>query len=300
MLPHELVSKYVAPELRGLTTHFLSDRGLGQYKIAKVMGISQPMVNKLLSKPKEHYYSELEKIGIKRGEAERIAELSAAMLSAGKKLEYLSFMSSYLNSLLMTGRLCFLHRELFPGIPVSCDICMRIFQPATDPRTEEIRLALELLQSNTSSYRLIPEVGSNIVVADPDASSPEEVFGISGKIVAAENKIAVIGEPVRGGSRHTSLVLLAVKKKFPKLRSAFVSRYSERCIEALKKKGYRILFTGPHRSLEELYSSIAEAATSSREEPDAIADAGGPGIEPVIYIFAENASEAVKKAFDCF
>lgn len=300
MLPHELVGRYIAPEMKGLIAHFLNDKGLGQFKIAKIMGISQPMVNKLLSKPKEYYYEKLEKAGIARGEIERIIELSGALLYEGKKLEYIDVLSSYYNSLLKTGKLCEFHRKLFPGIPLECDICMRIFHISSDPLVEEVKSAIRLLQTKPFSYKLIPEVGSNIVVADTLASNPEEVVGVSGKIVAVGDKVVPLGEIIRGGSKHTSSILLTVKNKFPSQTAAFVSKFDEKCIEILRNKGFQVVFVGPHKSLEELFSDLEKAISHLTASPDAIADMGGPGIEPVIYIFGRSATEAVKKAFSCF
>ncbi|MGB9785228.1 MAG: thiamine-phosphate synthase family protein [Fervidicoccaceae archaeon] len=300
MFPHELISKHIAPDVRGLIAHFLSERGLGQFKVAKIMGISQPMVNKLLSKPKSFYLKELEKAGINREEIERIVELSGELLYEGKKLNYLNVISSYFNYLLKSGRLCPFHRELFPEIPRECDICMKIFQVYSEPLSEEVKAAIELLQRNPLSYKLIPEVGSNIVVADYSSMNPEEFVGISGKIVAVENRIVPLGEPIIGGSKHTSRVLHTVKKKFPSIAAAFIVKYHEACIEIMRKKRYTVISVGPHKSLEELYSDFEIALSNLSSPPDAIADRGGSGIEPVIYIFANNAREAVKKAFICF
>ncbi|MEM0060850.1 MAG: thiamine-phosphate synthase family protein [Fervidicoccaceae archaeon] len=299
MLPHELVSKHVAPEVRGLIAKNLVEKGVGQFRTAKLMGLSQPMINKLLSKPEEDYYEDLENIGLKKEDVRRIVELASSKLYEGKRDEYLSMMSSYFNFILRTGQLCSFHKRISRDVPASCDICMKIFLVESDPIVEEIKAAFELLRSVPNASDIIPEVGSNIVAASFSATAVEEVVGYSGKLVNAGGRVEALGEPVRGGSRHTGSILLLAKRKFPSVSAAFVAKYSRECIEAMKRENYAVFEVGPHSDLISLLKDFESALNRMGTPPDAIADLGGYGIEPVLYIFSSSAVDAVRKALIC-
>lgn len=299
LLPHEIVSKYLAPNFRGLIAHNLVERGLGQFKIAKLMGLSQPMINKLLNKPTEYYYGQLESLGLSKDDVKRIVELAAFNLYKGKRFEYLTQISSYFNLILKEGRVCNLHRSVSPEVPPDCDLCQKLFQVVSDPIVEEIKASFQILISEKDAFKIIPEVGSNIVASPYNSISTEDIAGFSGKIVKVGEKIIALGDPVKGGSKHTANVLSIVKKKFPHINSAFVIKFSEECLNTMKKIGYNVITVGPHKDLSMQMRDLESALESTSMQPDAIADLGGLGIEPVIYVLSFSATEAVKKAFVC-
>ncbi|MEM0014223.1 MAG: thiamine-phosphate synthase family protein [Zestosphaera sp.] len=299
MLPHELVSKYLIPELRGLLVHRLNERGLGQLRIAKLLNVSQPMISKYLSTSPTEYLKRLSRLGLDMNEVVRIADLLTENLVNGKHQEYFKLLNTYINSLLREGHLCDYHREVSPSIPKDCNVCLRMFEEIEDPYVEEVKAAYEILSLHPRGFEIIPEVGMNIVSAPPNAENYRDVVGFSGRIIRTNGKIAVAGEPARGGSRHTANVLLTVMRRFPKLRSTIVIKYDRRCIEKLHDMGLKVVKSGPHSSVEEFFRTLDGLVGSLDREPDVIADAGGLGIEPVVYVFSGSAINAIKKALAC-
>ncbi len=299
MLPQELVAKLVIPHLRALVAINLAEEGLGQARISRLLGVSQPMVSKYLSEGKEAVLAKLVEAGVKGSEAQAIATLLSKLLRQGRIEDYMRVMSSYANLLLRRKVLCDKHHKMVPGLPRDCNICESLFAAASDPYIEEVRQAFETLKHYPGAHKIIPEVGSNIVAAIPGAKSVNEVIGFTGRIVRVGTEIEAVGDPSYGGSRHTGTILLIVHNRWPHLRGAIVIRNTGACIEVLRRRGLNIVETGPHRSETELFYRISQKVNQLDTPPDAIADRGGVGIEPVIYVFGKTPIEAVEKALNC-
>lgn len=299
MLPHELASKLVVPELRGIIAYKLRDRGLSQLRIARLLGVSQSMVSRYSSIPPSRLYERLRRIGLDEGEVNRVVDVLVLKLVSGSYQGYLSLLSSYINTVLRRGLLCGIHRRISPSVPKDCDVCTRLFVEMVDPYVEEVRTAFEILSLHPRGHEIVPEVGMNIVSAPPDASDFRDVVGFPGRIIRVYNRVVAVGEPIRGGSRHTANVLLRVMRRFPSSRSVVVIKYSSECVHRLASAGLNIVKTGPHSSEQEFFATIERTVVSLEKEPDAIADSGGLGMEPVVYVFAVSAVDAVKKALIC-
>ncbi|HEW64024.1 thiamine-phosphate synthase family protein [Fervidicoccus fontis] len=298
MIPEELVSKYVTPSIKGLIIHNLVKRGYGQFKVGKLLGISQPMVNKYLSVNESIYIEKLKKVGINEEEVSRLVEVLSETLHDNRPFDYIKLLHSYTASLLERGVLCNFHRKIYPIIPGDCNICLTSHKEKKDILIDEVRTAFELFNSNPNSYLLIPEVGSNIVAFPESGRSYIEAVGFSGKIINIGSRVIAVGEPMRGGSRHTATVLSKVKNRFNEVCGVIVIRYDRKIIEKMDRLGYKISKVKPHSSMEEFYLYLDELLGELKDPPDVIVDEGGEGIEPVCYIFGKNAIDAVKKALN--
>jgi predicted fused transcriptional regulator/phosphomethylpyrimidine kinase/predicted transcriptional regulator len=299
LTPHELLAKHVIPPLRALVAHRLREYGFGQEKIARMLGVSQPLVSKYLREGREAILGKLGEAGVNVEEAISVADMLAARLMQNGYADYLEILTAYANSLLARGVLCRFHRRLQPGLPANCDICMRLFQPGFDPYLRDVEEAAKMLTSHPEAAAIIPNVGSNIVSAKPGAQSIAEVAGLTGAIVRVGGRAVAVGHPAYGGSRHTATVLLMVMRRWQSKRAALVVAYREECIDTARRLGLRVLEVGPHSSAEKFYEELAEALESAGGEVDVIADRGGVNLEPVIYIFARTAVEAANIALKC-
>ena len=298
MLPHEVVSKYVIPYIRGLVAIGLSEHGLSQIAISKLLGITQPMVRRYLSQGKEYFISKLRDVGLSNDEINVITRILVSTALRGGYHDLHKVFSQIINFILSKEILCDFHRKIDPNIPRDCNLCPSLFPPklVSDPYIEDVRNAFKYLQLVSSSYLLAPEVGMNIVRAPPKASRPEDIVGFTGRIIRVGNRLVAVGEPIYGGSRHTAMVLLTIRSKWSTVNSVVVVKYDENFIQKLKKLGFRIIVTGPHNSKEAFIDDLRRSLEMYCEEPDAIVDLGGLGLEPVIYILGRTALDAVKKA----
>lgn len=291
-LPHELVARHVAPYFKALVAVLLSERGMGQERIARLMGVTQPMVSRYLRWGRGYALERLREAGVAELEALAVAEAAAAALERGDVERYVEIATTFFNHLLAEGLLCGLHRRGAPALR-NCSVCSRIFSRAVDPLVEEVREAAEMLASTPGAHILIPRVGSNVVAARPGARSIGDVVGFTGGLFRAGNRVAVVGDPVYGGSRHTASVLLIAHRRWPAIRAAVVAAYREDCVEALAAAG-EVARAGPHRGPGELMRDLREAVEALQEAPVALVSLGGMNLEPVIYVFGSSAPAAVR------
>ena len=296
MIPHELVSKYVIPYLRGLVASQLIEEGVSQVAISKLLGITQPMVRKYLSSGRKYFVVKLKEAGIPEDEIEAIAKVLANTALRGGKYDLYRVFSQIVNSILSRLLLCDFHRSIDPSVPKDCNLCSILFPQVTDPYIEDVKAAFKLLQSISKACTLVPEVGMNIVRASPNASRPEDVVGFTGRIIKVSSKLVAVGEPTYGGSKHTATVLLTIRDKWPSINAIVVIKYDEGFVERFERLGLRLLFSGPHKKREEFFSDLRRSIEGAEKVPDVIVDYGGVGLEPVIYVLGESAVEAVRKA----
>lgn len=99
---------------------------------------------------------------------------------------------------------------------------------------EELHAALRRLGSKFLA--LIPEVGTNFVVATPYALSPKDVAAVDGRITRTLDGIRV-GEVRLDASSHMTRFLLAVRELHPEVRAAMNIRYGEDVLAAAKRAG---------------------------------------------------------------
>jgi len=276
--PFELAAKFVVPQLRALTAQRLLQRGMSQNEVARRLGVTQPMVRKY-SAGAEGALEELAEAGLPREAAMAMADVLADAAERGP-WEHAVTMATLVSSLLSGGSLCALHRRLDRGVPQGCSLCGDLLRGGSDAYTEDVANALSILEGDPDAYRLIPEVGMNIALAPPGASTVEQVVGVPGRVVRIGTRVVALGKPSYGGSTHTAGVALWAGRRWGFPAAAVAARYGDEILKSALGAGMVIL----------------EAGADSPRRPDLVVDRGGQGVEPIIYFLGGSASEAVRKA----
>ncbi|MEM1661818.1 MAG: thiamine-phosphate synthase family protein [Desulfurococcaceae archaeon] len=277
MIIHEIASKKIVPIVKGILAHQLSENGFTQRKIAYILGVTQPQVNKYLSKSIDYYRYKIEKIGINPDRFITLVRSIAETAIRGDKGKFLLMLNSVIDHLVRD----YICRFFYDDFKTYCDTGR-----FSDPYIEEYRSFIKRLISLESLFKLIPEVGSNIVYAPGEASHPIDVIGLSGRLVKTGLAIGVIGEPMYGGSTHLSRVLLIARKYDVSKKVAMNIAYIP--LPEPLEKTYRVAYTGPHSSIEDFWNSIEKALAS---KPSILLDKGGVGLEPITYVFTRDFSE---------
>ncbi|RLG80706.1 MAG: Fis family transcriptional regulator [Thermoprotei archaeon] len=270
---HEVAAKKIVPLLRGVLVHELYSRGFSQRKIAYLLGVTQPQVYKYLSKPIDEYYHKALELRLDTDRLKYYVKLLADTLAQDSSEKYVLLVNSIVQELTL-AYLCREHKEMR-------ELCRtgRI----SDPYLEYYRERVERIVSRYRIESLVPEVGINIVYTPVKPRSPVDVIGLTGRIIKAGNRALIVGEPMYGGSRHLSRVLIMAAKYNNRRRVAMNTAYVRR-VESLKRI-YRVEYCGPHSSINEFWESLEKVLTRS---PDIVADLGGYGLEPVVYILANS------------
>lgn len=163
---------------------------------------------------------------------------------------------------------------------------------------EMVYAAAKRFVSAPQSARLIPEVGTNLVMALPWARDPSQVVGLSGRIIRVGGKPTLTGFPELGGSKHMATALLTVMEKNPQTQAAMNVRYWEGVEKACRKLG---LAAGEFKRKEEPKGVMSMRwgmlkAMEKTAAPQVIFDRGGPGKEAMVRIFGRDPFEVVELA----
>lgn len=220
-LPQEYVARSILPSLRGALSHCLYKRGLSQHHIARLIGVTQPMVYKYLKEDREMYFRSLEDQGISRSTLRLMLDIACEKIVKGDYRE----LSIIANILALQSKYCKDHYSL-------CESTLCSEQPPI------LKLYYAILEKLVSMpiYDLVPEVGSNLAYAPREASSIEDVIGLDGRIVkTATRRVIVAGTPVFGGSKHTGRVALKYARKWDSEAWATVVKYKAKVIEVIEK-----------------------------------------------------------------
>ncbi len=219
MTPQEYVARRILPLLRGLAASCHTRRGMSQHAVARLLGISQPMVHRYSRRRPEDYLAEIVGEGVP-GWVSRLVYYRVC--ESRERLRGLS--AEVANLLALYSRYCAENRGL----------CERILCPGRHAPLRLYREVLNRLVSHPGFYRLVPEVGSNLAYTPPGATSIDEVIGLDGRIVRARSgRVMVAGEPSLGGSRHTGAIALE-HARLAGEAWAVALRYDERVLDALQ------------------------------------------------------------------
>ncbi|NJE03986.1 thiamine-phosphate synthase family protein [Thermococcus sp. MV11] len=285
--PSVYVAEELMPYLRARIAEGLYRAGMRQSGIGEYLGITQAMVSKYLAGKYKRPPAEVaEKLDEIAGEAIRL------ILFGGKKEEAIALVSRRIFELFQTGFLCRFY-SAYSG--VSEETCRSMFsvQGNRAEVIEVLNLALGELAKIRGFPSLIPEVRSNLAYALPSPRGPEDVAAVPGRITAAKGRIFYL-PPEFGASHFTAGILVELASIRPEIRSVLNIRHGGDVETALGRAGFKVcrVRTG---GLEENEAVRVIAGALGERPCDAVIDEGGPGVEPLVYIFGESPMEVVEK-----
>jgi predicted fused transcriptional regulator/phosphomethylpyrimidine kinase/predicted transcriptional regulator len=282
----ELVVEEFLPTFRSLLAEALRERGFTQNEVAEQLGISQSAVSKYVHGDVARNEAIMD--------AEQVQELIDRLadgLATGEMTtaEALIEAEICIRELERGGVLADLHAEAVPEID-AYDGAFAIHDP--DSRLREanrtrasVRRGLRVLQNTPGFGQRIPAVGSNLVECLPDAETIDDVAGVPGRLLSIRGQLTVPGEPEFGVSQHVASVLLAAREAGSDHRATVNVSYSEQLVEQLRANGQ----TAVEFDAEADIDTAINDALAAEPEATVLYQSGGYGIEPILYIFGEDA-----------
>ena len=290
----EVVVEEVLPSLRHLLITALAAEGLPQQRIATLVGLSQAAVSKYQAGKVATDAALLRDARARDVTSEVAKGLAAQTLG---DFEALARLEGLLRSWENRGRICTLHEAAMPALRgLGCDLCVlgegsRILEE--QEVLDNLRLAVRALEQAEGFGALLPNVGSNLVMARRDARDVLDVAAIPGRMYEVKGAVRAPGQPEFGASRHVAEVLLGVCDAQPKVRAALNLRHGRDVAAALRRLGFRAV---PFDAAYEGRRERLAASLRGRPEPDALVHEGAFGIEPALYLLGHDATQAVAKA----
>jgi len=278
------------PSMREMVALKLRAQGLSQGKIASMMGITQASVS-LYLKSSGRSKKLLASLGVPEEDADVYASLLAEDLKKNP-VYAVNTLYSIWSDILGRGAMCAAHRSQYPAL-AQCDVCIKMFGASgkAEDAVEHVAEAVRMIEGSSIFVRVMPEVSVNIAYAGEGASSVQDVVAVPGRIVKVKGMPRSFMRPEKGASTHVANVLLEVMAWDRSKRAAMNVRYDqrmERVLGGMKLRSLRLDGT-PGKSDSEVLRMIGERLRVLDRRLDAIIDLGGSGIEPGLYLFAEDA-----------
>ncbi|MBI4257394.1 MAG: hypothetical protein HY619_00420 [Thaumarchaeota archaeon] len=298
--------KEFLPAMRGLVAHELASRSLSQGKIARMIGVTQAAVSQYLDHTKENYSSKTKLLGLSGEEAERYAKLLCEDLSVSP-IEGIQTLYTIWRNLLAQGVFCPSHQAMSP-IPKECDVCMRLFGPVKidDNKGTVLRQmenARKLLETSPFFSHIMPEVSVNLVMCPQDAKNESEVAGFPGRITKVHGRARAMLPPEFGASRHMAHMLLIARSRNKEIGAGIDVKYDQKIAMALEDMKLKtIRTTDKHRAKRGAADVVVDAFSTAVERAEgpftAVVDEGGPGLEPITYVFGSDALEVCETVLE--
>lgn len=169
---------------------------------------------------------------------------------------------------------------------------------------EDVSKAAKMIEDHLEFLPHMAEVGTQVAMALPYASTKGHVAAVEGRIVKFVEKAKAVGCVKFGASDHVARIVLTAMKHDPSKRAALNLRYDQDLVEAFRKLG-RVV-SSFDRGLEPpevkvmeggtLVWGVEEAIKAVEGVPDVVYDLGEVGKEPMIRILGNSAMDVVEKA----
>ncbi len=284
----EFLADEVIPLIKAEVARELAERGYSQSRIAKILGVTQPMVNRLMNQY-EYYAERARKLNLQG----MVASISRAVVEMVTSDRYDDASRYIMNTLLLdlaSLRLCNAHRMVKPDIPVNCNVCSILIMHR-DAVIMNVEEAIRILEANPEVSLLVPGVLMNIAEAIPNPRDPSDVAAVPGRIDRVDGKVKAWNPPTYGASGHLAMILIGISRSDPSTRAVASVRWGSDVEEAIKSLGWSMVKTSGSMkpTEEEVINRVVSAYVANR--PKVVVDAGGYGVEPITYVFGGNAVE---------
>jgi hydroxymethylpyrimidine/phosphomethylpyrimidine kinase len=168
----------------------------------------------------------------------------------------------------------------------------------------EIKQAIQILEENSLSYRLIPESQSNIGMSLREPESAMDVAAVPGRIVKIGRHVKASAPPQFGASRHVASAILTAMRFNPSIKSAMNILYLPALPKACERLGLIVSHYNRAEEPEGVKSTEGATIPWGTEQaikriqriPDVLYHAGDYGKEPMAVILGRSASEVAMTA----
>ena len=270
----------------------LSDRGFAQREIAARLGVSQAAVSQYLAGERrgEERFVEHPRM---QATVERIAE----GFDAGTMDDYeaLAELLELVRAFEDRGPICAIHEAEMPALEgMGCDLCVRGRDSAVQAEREvlsNVRRAVRQFANAPGVTAHVPNVGTNVAMALPDAGDETDVAAVPGRIHAMRGGVNVPANPEFGASHHVATTLLAATAADSNVRGAVNLATSEDLLAAVPEGTTAVAFDAEYEDRRERLDALFESGV-----PRVLYHEGAFGIEPITYVLGTSAVEAVATA----
>ena len=288
----EIVPSSFLTPLRRALAQKLVDLGFVQIEIAQIIGISQPVVSSYLKTP----LADTSPITSRSAFDKLVSNLASRIKNGtASSLDLMEIICQECQQFRAAGPLCDIHRKKTTlDFPADCDICFpstelsEVFNQKLQVTKELFDAAQQLINTEETFGQLIPEIGCQFICMVGDGKTSADIAGFPGRIVKVKGKGKIISSPEFGQGSTLAQILLYFQKHGSKKRSLISIRNTEDILKIIKPEKVLVMTEEADKNWDETLRRFPDTEIAQIE---VIADGGGVGLEPIIYLFGRNPSE---------
>ncbi len=288
----EVVVEQFLPTVRSMLAEELRDHGFTQREVANALGISQSAVSKYAHGD----VSQTEAILTDDRVQETVTEAAAGLASGDtSRVAALIELEVLIRELEDGELLADLHESEMPAL-ADAEYDLSVHDPDSEARAREralasVRRGLRTVRNASGFATLVPDVGSNLVEATPDAETVEDVAAVPGRIFDVKGRAAVPADPEFGVSEHVAGLLLAARETGVDANAAIDVAYDPETVAQLSAAGHPTVEFDAEGGIDAVRTALETAAPS--DDTVVVYQTGGFGIEPIVYVLGSDAPSVV-------
>lgn len=288
----EIVPSSFLTPLRRAIAQELANLGYVQTEIAKILGVSQPVVSSYLKDLKVSSSSITSRPAFEKLVSGIILRLRTESTSP---IDLMEVICQECQQFRIAGPLCDIHRKKTSmAFPPDCNICFpsseqtEVINQKLQVTRELFDAAQKLVATEEKFGQIIPEIGCQFVTMIENSEKAIDIAGFPGRIVKVKGKGKIVASPeFQQGSTLAQLLI-----HFKKHGSPYRSVISLRNTKEIQKRivlGKMVIKT--EEADRDWKKTLESLPPDQIKDVDVIADAGGHGFEAILYLFGKTPSE---------
>ncbi|MFW9855423.1 MAG: thiamine-phosphate synthase family protein [Candidatus Thorarchaeota archaeon] len=283
---------FLTPFRRALARE-LSNLGYVQTRIAEILGVSQPVVSSYLS-------AEASSPMIFKQAIEDLVENLMVGIKAETltPIELMTATCEVCQKLRSAGPLCDVHRKQGNlDFPVGCDLCFPsqeqslTFSKNLQATIELYEAAQRLIGAGRKFGEIIPEIGCQFIY-----TVNKESIGFPGRIVRVKGQGRIVSPPEIGQGPTLAKILLF----FHQHGSPFQSLISLKSKGKILDKVADMVIERTVEGDKDWTKTLSQIPKEKVRNIHGIADTGGIGLEPILYLFGHTPAKLASLILERF
>ncbi len=288
----EIVPSSFLTPLRRAIAQELASLGYVQIEIAKILGVSQPVVSSYLKDQKNSSTSITSRPAFEELVSGLIMRIKSESTSP---IDLMEVICQECQQFRTAGPLCDIHRKkTSTDFPPDCNICFpspeltEVFNQRLQTTRELFEAAQKLVNTEEKFGQIIPEIGCQFVSMTENSQQLIDIAGFPGRIVKVKEKGKIVASPEFQQGPTLAQILIHFKKHGSPYRSVISLRNTKEVLETIMSEK---IVTETKEADKDWKNTLESIPHEKIKDIDVIADAGGHGFEAILYLFGRSPSE---------
>ena len=291
----EIVPSSFLTPLRKAIALELANLGYVQMEIAKILGVSQPVVSSYLKDTRVSSSSIATKAAFEELVSGLVKRIKSESISLINLMEVICQECQQFRT---AGPLCDVHRKKTSiNFPPDCNICFpspeltEVFNQKLQTTRELYEAAEKLIQTGEKFGDLIPEIGCQFISLAENSDNASDIAGFPGRIIKIKGKGKIVALPEFQQGTTLAQILIHFRKHGSPYRSIITLRNTKKIQQSIESEKIVIKTEEADKNWKKTLESLS---SEQIKDVNAIADAGGHGFEAILYLFGSTPSEISK------